>query len=237
VAIEVREFWRVGYYADPLHVTLEYQNGSGRFDDPERKKVVLYGAYSLRTCFFEIVMPWDPADDGYVNNIPYELDPQDSHDDELRKAIVEDAKRDQVIAARRRQLPQTLYDKAKVQARLENGAMSADLNSPGTRMQLASAIPYVKTSLAELSLRPEQFDKSLLTSQHLDITRSLAGFLMRSEIDGIRHDGLICDSRHDGTNVVLFEGRYEIRDYSAPNRLTREDPDVQAIAEELDWDP
>jgi hypothetical protein len=30
------EFWRVGYHETPLVVSLEYQNGSGRFDDPQR---------------------------------------------------------------------------------------------------------------------------------------------------------------------------------------------------------
>lgn len=61
------EFWRVGYHASPLDVSLEYQDGSGPFDDPERKLTVLYGGDSATTCILEVTLPWEPhVDASYV---------------------------------------------------------------------------------------------------------------------------------------------------------------------------
>ena len=235
--VNIHEFWRVGYHVDPLHVTLEFQNGSGRFDDPQRQKVVLYGANTIRTCILKLALPWVQGNDEYAATTTHEPDPEDANDGDLAAAIAADAVHDEAIAKRRRRLPQLLYEKAKVQAFLERPAQFVELNSPGIRMELHDAIPFVATRFVGLNLVREQFDKSLLTSQHLDITRAISGFLMRKRFEGAQADGLACDSRHDGTNYVLFEGRYVIARYTDPIRLTSNDPDIIAVATELRWDP
>ncbi|HEY1728114.1 MAG TPA: RES family NAD+ phosphorylase [Candidatus Baltobacteraceae bacterium] len=230
-------FWRAGYFADPLRVTLEHQDGSGRFDDPERGRIVLYGASSIRTCIFEVVLPWIAGDDEYVHSSPTELDLEDANDQALAAAIAIDAVRDGLIATRQRRMPQTIYEKAKVRATLEHDARLVDLNSPGVRMQLHDRIAFVAQRLRSLGIDRGQFDKSPLTSQHLDITRAISGFLMRNDFDGERPDGIACDSRHDGINFVFFEGRYVICENNAPIQFTPYDADIVSVAAELGWEP
>jgi hypothetical protein len=235
--VEITEFWRVGFHADPLHVTLEYQTGSGRFDDPYGTAVVLYGADSVRTCLLEVTLPWHKGDDDYVSDIPSGSDPEDADDPELLAAIAQDAERDRVIASQRRRLPEILYDRAKVYARLAKPAQLADLNSPGTRLALVDAIPAVKAKLRKLRLTPAEFDKSVLLSQYVDITRAISGYLMRGELNGRKFDGMRCDSRLDGTIYILFDGRYTLQNHDTPVRLHPHDADVLKLARELGWDP
>jgi hypothetical protein len=182
-----------------------------------------------------VALPWEAGEDDYVSDIREVHDPADVADEELVAAIRRDASNDRAIALRRRQLPQTLYDKAKVHAELEPLVHLVDLNLVGTRHSLAGEIPQVKVAMAAADLR--QLDKSVMLSQHLDITRAITGYLMRNEFDGRWHDGLSCDSRHNGTNYVLFQERFRILAHSDPVRLTPHDEDILQVATELGWDP
>lgn len=133
--------------------------------------MVIYGADTIRTCIYEVALPWEPGEDDYINDIREGTDPQDAGDEELARAIRADAEKDRAIAQRRRQLPQTLYEKAKVHALLDPAADLVDLNSVGARQELVRAIPDVQVAMARAKLR--QLDKSVLLSQHLDITRTI----------------------------------------------------------------
>jgi len=189
----------------------------------------------VRTCIYEVALPWEAGEDDYVNDIRELPDSDDAPDDDLAEAIRRDAENDWAIAQRRRQLPQTLYEKAKVHAQLDPIAELVDLNLVGVRHSLAAEIPEVRVAMATAGLR--QLDKSVMLSQHLDITHAIAGHLMRGEFDGRRHDGLCCDSRHNGTNYVLFEDRFRIVRSSEPVPLSPNDADVLGVAAELGWDP
>lgn len=60
---------------------------------------------------------------------------------------------------------------------------------------------------------------------------------MRAEFDGRRHQGLCCDSRHNGINYILFQDEFHIARHSDPVRLSPDDDDVRRVAAELGWDP
>lgn len=180
-------------------------------------------------------MPWLPGEDDYVNDIREDVDADDAGDEELAVQVRRDAQNDRTIAERRRQLPKTLYETAKVYARLDPAADLADLNLVGVRQELVRAIPDVQVAMARAKLL--QLDKSVMLSQHLDITRAISGFLMRKEFEGRRHHGLCCDSRHNGVNYILFQDQFRVAEHSQPVRLSPDDDDVRAVAAELDWDP
>lgn len=72
------EFWRVAHHQSPLEVSLEHQDGSGRYDDPRRERTVLYGADSAVTCILEVALPWKPhVDAAYVQRAEAPTDDMD----------------------------------------------------------------------------------------------------------------------------------------------------------------
>lgn len=218
------EFWRVGYHASPLDVSLEYQDGSGRFDDPERKLTVLYGGDSATTCILEVTLPWEPhVDASYVRQAEA---PGDDMDADEQCLALEQAERDRVIAQRAPAMPASLYDKSKVFAQLAKPVVLCDLNDVSVRTQL-SKVPAV--SAAMVASNVPQLDRSVITAQgpHLEITRAISGFLMREEFGGHQFAGIRTISRWKGAVFVLFQDRYELASpLVGPIRLHREDPDV-----------
>jgi RES domain len=60
VYYRLSELWRVGHHTSPLDVSLEHQDGTGRFDDPKHEFTVLYGGDSAATCILEVALPWKP---------------------------------------------------------------------------------------------------------------------------------------------------------------------------------
>lgn len=105
------EFWRVGYHASPLEVSLEYQDGSGRFDDPQRKLAVLYGGDSATTCILEVALLWEPhVDATYVEQSEA---PDEEMDAGEHRLAIDQAERDREIAKRPPTMPASLYDSAR----------------------------------------------------------------------------------------------------------------------------
>ena len=92
------EFWRVGYHASPLEVSLEHQDGSGRFDDPERELAVLYGGDSATTCILEVALPWNQhVDAAYVEQSEA---PDEAMDIDEQRLTLEQTERDREIESR-----------------------------------------------------------------------------------------------------------------------------------------
>ncbi len=218
------EFWRVGYHASPLDVSLEYQDGSGRFDDPERKLTVLYGGDSATTCILEVALPWKPhVDASYVRQA--EAPSEDMDTDEQRLAL-DQAERDREIAERPPAMPTSLYDKSKVFAQLAKPIVLCDLDDVSVRTQL-SKVAVVSATMAACNV--PQLDRSVIMAQgpHLEITRAISGFLMREAFGGNQFAGIRTISRWKGEVFVLFQDRYELASpLVGPIRLHREDPDV-----------
>lgn len=208
----------------PLDVSLEYQDGSGRFDDPEHKLTVLYGGDSATTCILEVALPWEPhVDADYVEQT--EAPSEDMDIDEQRLAL-EQAERDREIAERPPAMPASLYDKSKVFAQLAKPVVLCDLDDVSVRTQLSK---IATVSAAMNACNVPQLDRSVITAQgpHLEITRAIAGFLMREEFGGHRFAGIRTISRWKGEVFVLFQDRYELASpLVGPIRLHREDPDV-----------
>lgn len=222
------ELWRVGYHASPLDVSLEYQDGSGRFDDPERKLTVLYGGDSATTCILEVALPWKPhVDATYVQQT--EAPGEDMDIDEQHLAL-EQAERDREIAKRPPTMPASLYDKAKVFVQLAKTLVLCDLDDVSVRTEL-SKVSTVADAMSACNV--PQLDRSVITAQgpHLEITRAISGFLMRNASGGHQFVGIRTISRWKGEVFVLFESRYELGPcLVGPIRLHRDDPDVVQAA-------
>ncbi len=217
----LNELWRVGYHDDPLSVSIEYQGG-GRFDDPQHERTVLYGSDTVETCIIEIAMPWSlHSDASYVQQVEA---PERDVDPELQQAELDDADRDREIAMRPGHMPSDLYEKAKVYVALAEPIVVLDLDDISVRRDLAQ-VPEIAAKMSEHAL-PE-LDRSVLTGRYLDVTRSIAGFLMRQPYAGHNFAGIRALSRHSGDSYVLFEGRYHVGTRMVgPINLTPEDPDV-----------
>jgi hypothetical protein len=228
VYYRLSEFWRVGYHASPLVVSLEYQDGSGRFDDPERKLTVLYGGDSATTCILEVALPWKPhVDSTYVRQAEA---PGEDMDAEEQRLALQQAERDREIAERPPAMPASLYDKCKVFAQLAKPIVLCDLDDVSVRTQLSKV---VTVSAAMEACNVPQLDRSVITAQgpHLEITRAITGFLLREEFGGHRFAGIRTISRWKGEVFVLFQDKYELASpLVGPIRLRREDPDVVEAA-------
>jgi hypothetical protein len=177
VYYKLSEFWRVGYHESPLVVSLEYQDGSGRFDDPEREFTVLYGGDSATTCILEVALPWEPhVDSAYVQQAEA---PGEEMDPEEQRVALAQAERDREIAMRPPALPQSLYHNSKVFVALAKPIILCDLDDVAVRTQLAR-VPSVAVAMNDCGIR--QLDRSVITAQgpHLAITRAISGFLMRA---------------------------------------------------------
>jgi len=217
----VNELWRVGYHADPLSVSIEYQ-GSGRFDDPQDERTVLYGSDNVETCIIEIALPWSlHVDASYAQRTEA---PERDIDPELQEAELDDAERDRMIAMRPAHMPADLYDKAKVYVALAEPIVVLDLDDISVRRDLAQ-IPEVAARMREHGL--SELDRSALTGRYLDLTQTISGHLMRHPFAGHRFAGIRALSRHAGVSYVLFEDRYRLGTRMVgPINLTPEDPDV-----------
>jgi hypothetical protein len=228
VYYRLSEFWRVGYQASPLDVSLEYQDGSGRFDDPQRKLAVLYGGDSATTCILEVALPWKPhVDATYVEQSEA---PDEEMDADEQRLALEQAERDREIARRPPAIPASLYDSAKVFVQLVSPIVLCDLDDVSVRTQLSKA-PAVAAAMAASEV--SQLDRSVITAQgpHLEITRAISGFLMRDAFGGHRFAGIRTISRWKGEVFVLFQGRYELGSpLVGPLPLHRDDPDVVQAA-------
>ena len=218
----------MGFHESPLTVSLEFQNGSGRFDDPLHEFTVLYGGDSATTCILEVALPWEQHVNGsYVQRAEApdcDLDPQ-----ELRAAL-QQAERDHEIALRPPALPETLYDHSKVFAQLKRPVVLCDLDDVRVRTQLMH-VPSVAGAMARCAV--PQLDRSVITAHGplLEITRAIAGFLMRETFIGHRFAGIRTISRWKGEMFALFQGRYELgTPLVGPIRLYRGDLDVVRVA-------
>jgi RES domain-containing protein len=224
----ISEFWRVGYHASPLEVSLEYQNGSGRFDDPEHELTVLYGGDSATTCILEVALPWKPhVDADYVQQAE---SPSDDMDIEEQRLALEQAERDREIAMRPPAMPVSLYENSKTFVQLLSPVILCDIDDVSVRTQL-SKVSVVAAAMSACNV--PQLDRSVITAQgpHLDITRAISGFLMRESFAGHRFAGIRTISRWKGEAFILFQGRYELGSpLVGPIRLNREDRDVVQAA-------
>lgn len=225
---KLSEFWRVGYHESPLAVSLEYQDGSGRFDDPDREFTVLYGANSATTCILEVALPWEP----HLNStfVQRAEAPTEEMDPEEQCQALKQAQRDLEIAMRPPSLPQTLYDNSKVFVSLASSIVLCDLDDVAVRMQLAR-VPSIQSALASNNI--PQLDRSVITAQgpHLDITRAISGFLLREPFAGHHFAGIRTISRWNGEVFVLFQDRYVLgNNLVGPIRLHRDDADVVQVA-------
>ena len=218
----------MGYHASPLDVSLEYQDGSGRFDDPERKLAVLYGGDSATTCILEVALPWNPhVDATYVEQSE---PPEEEMDTDEQRLALEQAERDREIAARPPTMPSSLYEKSKVFVQLANPVVLCDLDDVSVRIRL-SKVPTIAAAMSACGV--PQLDRSVITGQgsHLEITRAISGFLMRNTFGGHQFAGIRTISRWKGELFVLFQGRYELGSALVlPIRLHREDWDVVQAA-------
>lgn len=218
----------MGYHASPLDVTLEYQDGSGRFDDPKRDLTVLYGGDLATTCILEIALPWKAhVDATYVQQA--EVPGEDMDADEQRLAL-EQAERDREVAVRSPAVPASLYDKSKVFVQLAKPVVLCDLDDMSVRTHL-SKVPAVATVMAECDV--PKLDRSVITAQgpHLEITRAISGHLVRAEFGGHQFAGIRTISRWKGEVFVLFQGQYQLGSpLVGPIRLHRDDPDVLVAA-------
>jgi len=232
VVFHLQEFWRVGYHVEPLTVSLEYQTGEGRFDDPEGSKTVLYGADSALTCIFENALPWIAHQEAaYVQQA--EAPDADTDDPELQEMELQQAERDRAIAMRAFQMPVDLYDKAKVYVLLKEPIVLCDLDDVGVRIEMGR-LPEIASLMSKFDV--PHLDRSVITGQgpYLQITRAISGQLMRTEFFGRRFAGLRALGRHRGECYMLFENRFDIeRPLAGPVRLHREDPDVREAASQL----
>jgi hypothetical protein len=231
----LRDFWRVGYHADPLHVTLEHQDGSGRFDDPERQRTVLYGAEDPRTCILEIARPWKPRPEAgdIIHAVPEPELASGENDAALLEEMSRHAERDREIAAEPLRMPIDLYEKKKVHVELERSLDLANLDD----LQIVRALfaaPSVRTACDAQSIT--QIDRSVLMGREMEITRAISGHMMRVPLFGTNFPGLACPSRHPGAGFAftLFEGRYALRLPPITEvTLSPDDPDIQFVATEL----
>lgn len=224
----LQDFWRVGYHDDPLTVSIEYQGG-GRFDDPRGERIVLYGGDSAETCIIEKASPWlSHTDASFVQRAEA---PEADADEQLQAIELEHAERDREIAMRPPQMPVDLYDSAKIYVALVNPVILLDLDQVSVRRDLTE-IPAIKEEMSRAGVA--DLDRSVLMGRHLEITRSISGFLMRNQFHDHHFDGVRTLSRHQGEIYVLFEGRYELgRRMVGPIILNREDPDVLSAALKL----
>ena len=222
------DFWRVGYHASPLDVSLEHQDGSGRFDDPQHELTVLYGGDSATTCILEVALPWKPhVDADYIQQAEA---PSDDMDNEEQRLALEQAERDREIAMQPPTMPASLYQKSKVFVQLTSPVVLCDLDDVSVRTQL-SKVPAVAAAM--LACNVPQLDRSVITAQgpHLDITRAISGFLMRQPFADHQFAGIRTISRWKGEVFVLFQGRYQLGPpLVGPIRLNREDSDVVQAA-------
>ncbi|MGC2407473.1 MAG: RES domain-containing protein [Candidatus Cybelea sp.] len=225
---KLEELWRVGYYDDPLNVSLEYQGG-GRFDDPRHERLVLYGADSAETCVIERASPWTlHTDAAYVQQAEA---PEADADSDLQRAELEQAERDREIAMRHPRVPEDLYECAKVYVALAKPAILLDLDDVGVRRDLAR-VPEIAEEMRADGIA--DLDRSILLGRHLRVTRAISGFLMRSQFGGYEFAGIRTLSRHQGDSYILFEGRYELgARMVGPIVLRRDDPDVVNAALKL----
>lgn len=226
--VRLSDFWRVGFHAAPLEVSLEYQDGKGRFDDPERELTVLYGGDSAQTCILEAALPWKPhVDAAYVQRAE---PPASDMDAEEQRLALEQAERDREIALTPAHMPQHLYERAKVYAQLVRAIVLCDLDDVKVRTEL-SKVPSVDAAMRACGI--PQLDRSVITAQgpHLDITRAISGHLMRNDFLGHPFAGIRTISRWQGESFVLFQGRYELGPpLVGPVPLHRDDPDIVAVA-------
>lgn len=218
---KLEELWRVGYYDDPLTISLEYQ-GYGRFDDPRHERIVLYGADTAETCIIEKASPWKlHTDASYVQQAEA---PEADVDPELQSAELEQAERDLQIAMRQQLMPADVYECAKVYVALVSPVILLDLDDVGVRHDLAR-VPEIAEEMQREGIA--DLDRSVLLGRHLNITRSISGFLMRNQFGGHDFAGIRTLSRHQGDSYILFEGRYELgARMVGPIVLHRDDPDV-----------
>jgi hypothetical protein len=230
---DLESIWRVGYYVDPLSVSLEYQTGVGRFDDPLRERVVFYGADCAITCIYETALPWKPHKDaGYAHAAEA---PETDVDDELKRAELRDAERDREIAMRPFKMPAYLYDYAKVHAELRDPLTICDLDNISVSAELAM-VGEIAALMDELEI--PQLDRSVMTGHNgrIRITQAISGHLMRSSFMECRFPGFRALSRFAGAGYchVLFEACYEIGALLVPpTKLTPGDADVIEAATNL----
>ncbi len=218
----------MGYHASPLAVSLEFQNGSGRLDDPHREFTVLYGGDSATTCILEVALPWKPnVDATYAQQMEA---PTEGMDDEEQRLALEQAERDHEIALRPPTLPETLYENSKTFVQLAHPIVLCDLDDVAVRTQL-SKVPTIAAAMSACAV--PQLDRSVITAQgpHLEITRAISAFLMREPFGGHRFAGIRTISRWQGETFALFQGQYELgTPLVGPIRLHREDSDVVQAA-------
>ena len=221
-------FWRVGFYADPLSVSIEYQGG-GRFDDPEKELTVLYGADCAETCIIERANPWAPhTDASYAQRTEA---PEAEADAELQNTELEQAEGDRDIAMRPHTMPADIYDAAKVYVALADPVILLDIDDIAVRRDL-SQMPEIRSEMDSAAV--PDLDRSVLLGRHLRITRAISGFLMRNPFAGHSFAGIRTLSRHQGESYVLFAGRYKLGALMVgPITLTRDDPDVVDAALKL----
>lgn len=175
------DLWRIGHHTDPLSVSLEYQ-GNGRFDDPLREYAILYGSDSVETCIMEIALPWAlHVDASYVERTE---SPERDADPELQQAELDDAERDRQIAVTPPQMPTDLYEKAKVYVELAEPIVVLDLDDISVRRDLAR-VPAIAEFMSAHGL--PDLDRSVLAGRHLDLTRTISGYLMRHPFAAIAH--------------------------------------------------
>jgi len=222
--------WRLGYYAEPLIASLEYQ-GKGRFDDPQRERTVLYGADAVSTCIYEIALPWKPHKDAdYAHRTEA---PESDVDHDLQQAELEQAERERTIAMRPFRMPATLYDYSKTLIGFGETLVVCDLDNITVRTGL-SRIDPLSELMSELGV--PHLDRSVLTGQgpFLKITQALSGYLMRNGFLGYEFPGLRALGRHAGYCFILFQDRYAMSPPLVPPiRLTPEDPEVIEAAANL----
>ena len=218
----------MGSHVSPLAVSLEHQDGSGRFDDPQHELTVLYGGDSATTCILEVALPWKPhVNADYVQQTEA---PSDDMDAEEQRLVLEQSGRDREIANRPPAMPVSLYEKSKVFVQLARPVVLCDLDDVTARAQL-SKVSSVAAAMAACGV--PQLDRSVVTAQgpHLEITRAVSGFLMREAFQGHQFAGIRTISRWKGEMFVLFQDQYDLGPpLVGPIRLHRDDPDVVQVA-------
>jgi hypothetical protein len=134
--------------------------------------------------------------------------------------------RDKEIAAEELRMPIDLYEKKKVHVELERSLDLANLDD----LQVARALfaaPAVRVTCDAQGVT--QIDRGVLTGRELDITRAIAGHMIRAPLFGTHFPGPASPSRHPGAGIAftLFEGRYALRLPPITDvMLSPENPDI-----------
>lgn len=195
--------YRIGRLPDPLAFPPIAFSGSGRYDDPERRRSTLYAAVERRAVFLETLDAFRP-----------DLAALDERDTALGDV--------QSAPPAPQPIPDRFLARAFVRFRVAEGQRWLDVRVPETHAVLHEELGPV---LAHASKRERFVLGDLLANDHA-ITRLVAGWAIDNAFDGIAYHSchnpaLTCWAIFEGTALFARE---------AARPINLDDPDLHAVA-------